>query len=136
MLKHQCHCRCWDHSCSTHTLVQPQCENISLFQQTVFPHKAAPEYSRCDLELIHLAAEFLYLLYSGFFSLQMLFTCCTNSVQSCREEGEKARRVFTCRYFYVCHMLHTCTSILVLSALCFLHRKLDSSCELFLTNVT
>lgn len=117
-----------------HTLVQPQCEKcISLFPPAVFPHKAAPEYSRRDSELNTSCCRIFVFIILRFFSLQMLFTCRTNSVQSCREEGKKAWRIFTWGCLYVCHMLHTCTSFLILSALCFLHRELDSSCEFFWT---
>lgn len=47
---------------------------------------------------------------------------------SLAERKEKnAWRVFTCRYLYVSHTLHTSTSILIL---CFLHKELDSCYEL------
>lgn len=64
-----------------HTLVQPQSEKyISLFQPEIFPHKAAPEYSRCDLELNTSCCRIVVFIILRFFPLQMLFTCCTNSV--------------------------------------------------------
>lgn len=64
----------------------------------------------------YLTAEFFLFIILRFFPLQMFWLA---ALTWCR--------VFICRYFYVSHTLHTCTSILILSALHFLHREHDSS---------
>lgn len=108
-----------------HTLVQPQCEKyISLFQPAVFLHKAALEYSRYELGLNTSCCRIFVFIILRFFPLQMFFTCCTNTVQSCREEGKKTHERF----------LPAGTSIYLT---CFTHHKhLDPVCSLFLTQRT
>lgn len=109
-----------------HTLVQPQWEKyISLFQPAVFPHKAALEYSRCELELNTSCCRIFVFIILRFFPLQMFFfTCCTNRVQSCREEGKKNHERFYLQVpLYVPHVSH-------------MHKHLDPVCPLFLTQRT
>lgn len=106
---------------------------IILFQPVTFSHKAAPAYSRCNLEPnmsdITCCRVFVFITLR-FPPLQMLFTClvagCINSMQSCREKGKMHKEGVFCSTPYApshhAHMHRNGDPV-------FLKQFLDTSCE-------
>lgn len=120
-----------------HTLVQPQWEKyISLFQPAVFSSQSSPWILQMWIRAEHILLQNFCIYYTQVFPTSNVFLLAALTECSLVErKGKRTMKGFTCRYLYMSHMFHTCTNILILSALCFLHRELHNSYE-FLNNVT